>query len=150
MKDSDPLLNEINRISELPGLCAEARSLLEMAKESQITGKMPSLLPLAPEPVKVQTQKPLFIPLKGKFFEDFEEGRKDTEYRLRGPRWNAETCAIGRAVVLSLGYGKQRRLKGVITGFHYDTLPERIPGWMECYGRHAGDAACIRIKIEKR
>lgn len=94
--------------------------------------------------------KPLFIPLKRKFFQAFEEGRKDTEYRLRGPRWNAETCAIGRAVVLSLGYGKQRRLKGVITGFHYNTLPSRIPGWIECYGRQSGDAACIRIEIEKR
>lgn len=93
--------------------------------------------------------KPLFIPLKRKFFEAFERGEKTTEYRLRGPRWNADTCPLGREVILSLGYGKQRRLRGVIVGFHYDTLPARnIPGWLECYAPHAGDAACIQIEVK--
>ncbi len=96
-------------------------------------------------------KKPLFIPLKAKFFDAFERGEKDTEYRLRGPRWNAETCRIGRRVVLSRGYGKQRRLTGVIASFHYDTLPARnIPSWTECYDQRAGDAACIRIALDQR
>lgn len=94
--------------------------------------------------------KPLFIPLKAEYFDAFENGTKNTEYRLRGPRWNAETCAIGREVILSRGYGKQRRLCGIITGFHYDTLPTKLPGWLECYGPHAGDAACIRIEAKER
>lgn len=87
-------------------------------------------------------------PLRAEYFDAFKAGTKDTEYRLRGAKWNADTCRIGRAVVLSRGYGKARRLHGVITGFHYDTLPARIPGWIECYGPHAGDAACIRIDLD--
>lgn len=76
--------------------------------------------------------KPLFIPLRGEYFDAFERGEKVTEYRQRGPRWNAETCYIGRRVVLSRGYGKHRRLTGIITGFCYDLIPSKLPGWLEC------------------
>jgi hypothetical protein len=92
---------------------------------------------------------PLFIPLKAEFFDAFKRGEKDTEYRQRGPRWNADTCRIGRRVVLSRGYGKQNRLYGKIVGFCYDTLPSKIPGYRKCYGRKAGDAACIKIELDK-
>lgn len=92
--------------------------------------------------------KPLFIPLKAKFYNAFKRGEKDTEYRLRGPRWNLETCPLGRRVVLSRGYGKKHRSTGVIVGFHYHTVPSHIPGWLECYGPGAGDAACIKIKLD--
>ena len=61
--------------------------------------------------------KPLFIPLKREYFEEFATGKKTTEFRQYGPRWNERTCKVGRTVVLSLGYGKQRRLTGIITGF---------------------------------
>jgi len=47
--------------------------------------------------------KPLFIPLKGEYFDQFQAGTKDTEYRVYGPRWNERTCAVGREVVLSRG-----------------------------------------------
>jgi len=90
----------------------------------------------------------LFIPLKAKYFDAFERKEKTTEYRLRGPRWNARTCWIGRPVVLSRGYGKHRRLSGKIVGFHYDTLPEKIPNWIACYGPRAGVAACIAIALD--
>lgn len=30
----------------------------------------------------------------------------------------------------------------------YDTAPAKLPGWLECYGTNAGDAACITIKID--
>lgn len=90
----------------------------------------------------------LFIPLRAEYFDAFARGSKTYEYRKRGPRWNAETCTIGRRVVLSRGYGKAHRLTGTITGFHYDTTPSRIPGWLECYGQSAGDAACIRIAVD--
>ncbi len=93
------------------------------------------------------TDKPLFIPLKARFFDVFKTGAKTTEYRMRGPRWNADTCWIGRAVVLARGYDKNRRLNGRIVGFHYNLLPKTIPGWVECYGKQTGDAACIKIEI---
>jgi len=92
-------------------------------------------------------QKPLFIPLKAEYFDAFKAGTKDTEYRRRGSSWNAETCAMGRPVILSRGYGKKHRLKGVIVGFCYDTCPSKMPAWVACYGHGAGDAACIKIKI---
>lgn len=62
-------------------------------------------------------EKPLFVPLRGEWFDAFESGAKGTEFRALGPRWNARTCRIGRRVVLSRGYGKARRLSGVIVGF---------------------------------
>lgn len=96
----------------------------------------------------VSEWKPLFIPLKAEFFDAFKRGEKTTEYRLRGPRWNAETCPPGRRVVLSRGYGRAHRLTGVIEGFHYDLMPSRLPGWLECYGPGAGDASCITIKLD--
>lgn len=58
--------------------------------------------------------KPLFIPLKAEHYLAFSSGNKDTEYRLYGKRWNKKTCAPGRDVILSYGYGKQRRSTGVI------------------------------------
>lgn len=98
--------------------------------------------------MKARSTKPLFIPLKAKFFDQFKAGTKTTEYRLRGPRWNAETCWLGRPVILSKGYGKAERLTGKVVGFSYHTIPAAIPGWLECYGPGAGDAACIRIEVQ--
>ena len=92
--------------------------------------------------------KPLFIPLKKKFWEQFRDGTKDTEYRRRGPRWNLDTCQLGRQVVLSCGYSGAR-LTGTIIGASYHTIPESIPGWVECYGRGAGDAVCIKISLHR-
>lgn len=61
-------------------------------------------------------QKPLFVPLKKKYFEMFESGEKTVEWRVQSPRWSWRNCCVGRAVVLSCGYSKKRRLAGVITG----------------------------------
>lgn len=66
--------------------------------------------------------KPLFIPLKREYFDAFERGEKDTEYRIWGPRWNERVCIMGRDVVLSCGYGKHRRLEGVIREFNKATI----------------------------
>ncbi len=68
--------------------------------------------------------KPLFIPLKREYFEAFKSGTKTEEYRPEGPRWNARTCAVGRPVVLSLGYGKANRLNGVVTGYRASKEPQ--------------------------
>jgi len=94
-------------------------------------------------------QKPLFIPLKREYFEAFEAGRKTWEYRRKGSRWNAETCAIGRRVTLSLGYGKGRRMAGVIIGFRIHGAPAELPGWTECYGSGPGKAACLEIRVDR-
>jgi hypothetical protein len=94
--------------------------------------------------------KPLFIPLKAEFFEAFERGEKDTEYRVYGPRWNDRTCAIGREVVLSCGYGKKRRLRGVVVGFEMGSLvgePSVIEAWKKCYGDTIAPMARIRIQV---
>ena len=90
------------------------------------------------------------MPLKEEHFEEFESGVKTTEYRLPGPRWNEKTCRIGRRVTLSCGYGKQRRLHGVITGFYYYKRPEDLPGFVACYGPGATEAACIVIQLDER
>lgn len=91
--------------------------------------------------------KPLFIPLKTEFFEAFEAGTKTHEFRPYGPRWNERTCSIGREVVLSHGYGKQRRRRGVIVGFERSAEPTKSDAWHKCYGDRKGDAACICIEL---
>ena len=93
------------------------------------------------------SSKPLFIPLKTEFYEAFERGDKREEFRVHGPRWNANTCWMGRDVVLSKGYGKQNRVRGVIVGFRVDLCPLSLPGWVECYGHKHAEAACIEIHI---
>lgn len=66
---------------------------------------------------KALALKPLFVPLHAPHFEAFEAGRKTYEYRKYGSRWNEKTCLPGRRVTLSYGYGKQRRIKGIIKSF---------------------------------
>jgi hypothetical protein len=92
-------------------------------------------------------EKPLFIPLKRKFYIAFADGIKDTEYRRYGARWNERTCRVGRAVTISLGYGKAHRLSGVVVGFRRDSEIAGTPDFIECYGHTAGSAACIQIKL---
>lgn len=94
--------------------------------------------------------KPLFIPLKRKFFLAFEDGTKVDEWRIHGPRWNVKTCPDGRPVVLSLGYGKSRRLTGTIS---FTTIVKRpsdlVQGWAECYpDKPEAEAIRIRIKMD--
>ena len=91
--------------------------------------------------------KPLFIPLKTEFFEAFERGEKTVEYRPYGPRWNERTCAVGREVVLSHGYGTRRRLRGVVAAFERSAIPTQLEAWRKCYGERAGDAACIGVTL---
>lgn len=93
--------------------------------------------------------KPLFIPLKAEYYEAFEDESKDTEYRKYGPRWNADTCYVGRKVVLSYGYGKKRRMYGEIIEVTRNKEPSKLPGWIACYGENARDAICIKIKLER-
>lgn len=92
---------------------------------------------------------PLFIPLKREYFEAFERGEKTTEFRPNGPRWNARTCFVGRPVVLSLGYGRARRITGRVVRFEVSREPLKTPAWLQCYGHRTGDCACIQIEIDR-
>ena len=92
--------------------------------------------------------KPLFIPLKTEFFRAFQAGTKTVEFRQYGPRWNERTCAVGRPVVLSHGYGKRERLNGVVSGFSVAVEPTKTDAWRRCYGDAAGSAAaCIAVRL---
>jgi len=99
------------------------------------------------------TQKALFIPLCAEPYEGFAAGTKVHELREYGPRWTAEVCAIGRAVTLSKGYGKQNRLSGVIVS--YSRTPARFlsKGYQEAVKRHYGtldiDVAVIGINVKE-
>jgi hypothetical protein len=92
--------------------------------------------------------KPLFIPLKAEYFDAFAAGTKNIEYRKFGPHWNKDTCAQGRPVVLSRGYGKQQRLRGVVAKFSvadYCTVPEA-----HVIYRAPCLIACISIDLEEK
>lgn len=105
--------------------------------------------------------RPLFIPLKREYYEQFRDGIKapgiligmgppipyQTEFRKHGPRWNKHTCKPGRDVVLSLGYGKKHRMQGVIVGFETSHEATKTKDWQRCYGNEPAIAACIAIHV---
>jgi hypothetical protein len=92
-------------------------------------------------------EKPLFIPLKAEYYEDFNRGTKTFEFRLEGPRWNNKTCYKGRQVILSKGYGKKHRLKGVIvnTYIEYNCV---VINFVRIYGKNQ-TCRVIDIEIER-
>lgn len=90
--------------------------------------------------------KPLFVPLKKKYYEAFECGDKGTEYRAYGPRWNERTCYPGRHVVLSCGYGKGRRIKAIID---YAEIVPPTQDFLEIYG-NGKQCFAITLIVEKR
>src|SRR5579883_2093982 len=52
---------------------------------------------------------PLWVPLKGEYFDAFAAGTKTTEYRrLGGPLGKLERLPVGRPVILSRGYSGPR------------------------------------------
>ncbi len=76
--------------------------------------------------------KPLWIPLRREWFIAFRDGGKGHEWRLYGPRWNEDSCFIGRPVTLSLGYTRTR-LSGVVVSF--DRRRAVAPAVAELYGK---------------
>jgi hypothetical protein len=91
------------------------------------------------------TEKPIFIPLRAEWYEAFERGEKTEEIRQYGRQWNEKTCRVGRAVTLSYGYGKARRLHGVISGFR-KMGADTYPGITGIYPSIT-DVAAIRIEL---
>ena len=96
--------------------------------------------------------KPLFIPLKTKWFNQFKSGEKTVELRRYGKRWNESTCRVGRAVVLSRGYGKQDRLNATIWMFYRrkaDTFGSTYQAAiLETFGTLDIEIAEIRMTVE--
>lgn len=99
-------------------------------------------------------QRPLFVPLKTEWYEAFAAGRKTEELRLYGTRWNERSCAIGRPVVLSKGYGKKDRLAGQIGHFYCrrgtQFSAEHQDAIRAVYGTLDVEIACIGITSLKR
>jgi hypothetical protein len=71
---------------------------------------------------------PLFVPLAKRWYLDFKAGSKRTEFRPAGilidkrgkehqSPWNARTCRVGRAALLSNGYQVAGRLEAVVEAF---------------------------------
>ncbi len=56
---------------------------------------------------------PLFVPLRGNWYDRFAAGLKTDEWRRYGSRWNETTCYVGRPVHLVRGYSG-RRLQATI------------------------------------
>ena len=94
--------------------------------------------------------KSLFIPLKTEYFDAFADGSKTEELRIYGPRWNENTCKVGRSVTLSKGYGKHARMNGNIWKFkkqHGSTFGSTYKqAIMSIYGTLNIDIACISIR----
>ena len=95
--------------------------------------------------------KPLFIPLNTKFYNAFVDGSKREELRRYGPRWNENTCQVGREVILSKGYGKASRMTGKIWKFKRQhgslfgsTYKAAI---LSVYGTLDIEIACISIEL---
>ena len=94
-------------------------------------------------------ERPIFIPLRSEYYDAFADGSKTEELRLYGPRWNERTCAVGRAVTLSKGYGKKNRMIGQVVKFkkqHGTTFGSRYKESIRsCYGTLDIWIACISI-----
>lgn len=90
--------------------------------------------------------KPLYIFLKGEWYDKFLDGSKEIELRPYGPRWNERTCPPGRPAILSRGYGKKHRTPGVIRRFNKRW--SNTKAFKSCYGR-ARMAALIWIKVDR-
>lgn len=95
--------------------------------------------------------KPLFIPLKTEYFDAFADGSKREELRRYGVRWNERTCAVGRDVVLSKGYGKKHRLAGKVYKFkrqHGTTFGSTYrSAIIDVFGTLDIEIACIAIEL---
>jgi len=92
--------------------------------------------------------KPLFCPVKKDIFLDYLEGRKLTEYRLYGPRWNESTAIPGRRMIVSEGYSG-RRICSRIKNFDLQLL-DNLPFMAKYYPLYVGrlkSVICINLEI---
>ncbi|MAI62422.1 MAG: hypothetical protein CBB87_08100 [Micavibrio sp. TMED27] len=99
--------------------------------------------------------KPLFIPLKTLYLEQFKTGYKTHEIRLVSKRWNRNNCYPGRKVILSKGYGNYERLNGEIISVDVfpadELLADEKDAFIDCFGEEKlhMDVIYIGIKIDE-
>lgn len=90
---------------------------------------------------------PLFLPLRSQYFLDFAAGRKDTEWRRWGARYNERTLTRGRLVTISKGYSGPR-LVGVIVDYELRSS-DQVDGALTIF--QPGETLVgIRIKLRRR
>jgi hypothetical protein len=92
------------RMAEMDRLLDQARNKNAIDGADDMTGKR-------------VTVKPLHLVLKPKWFDEFAAGRKTTEWRRHGRRYNQASLPPGRAVTLRRGDTKTR-LDGRVIGTH--------------------------------
>lgn len=97
--------------------------------------------------MKNEQDEPLILHLEKAVFEAFEDEKKDIEHRPYGPRWNEQSCRVGRRVVLSPGVGSRQRLTGTIVGFRTSEAVCKLPSWVARYGPDPRLVACIQIAL---
>lgn len=90
--------------------------------------------------------KPLFVALKTKFYEQFKYGLKRYELRKLNSNFNAQTCKIGKAVILSKGYGNHERLGCYITSYK-EVNGSDLPLNMQKSAREVYGTATLRFAI---
>lgn len=90
------------------------------------------------------TIKPLFVPLKSKYFDAFGNGTKRYEYRPYGKRWNADTLLIGRKVILSRGYSGDRILAEIVD---WTKTKRLLKQFIECYADKHDTMVSIELRI---
>ena len=95
-----------------------------------------------------EMEKPLFIPLNREHYCAFVDGSKGDEQRLYGSRWNEKTCRVGRAATLSYGYGKKKRMSGVVTSFERIPFAQASKAAQEIYADRPDDIAVIGIEVD--
>ena len=106
--------------------------------------------------------KPVYLPVKRKWFELYAKGEKTVELRRMGTRITAQITRyglkanIGREVRIRLGYRGREELRGIIRDVKIYPLVEAIPDEvlrMACVGRIEaadlfGDDPVLAIFIE--
>jgi len=110
-----------------------------------------------------EPMKPVYLPVKRKWFELYAKGEKTVELRRMGTRITAQITRytpleanIGREVRIRLGYGGREELRGVIRDVKIYPLVEAIPDEvlkMACVSRIEaadmfGDDPILAIFIE--
>jgi len=90
--------------------------------------------------------KPFFLPLLKKHYLEFSEGTKRTEYRLEKGAYNENQIFVGREIIISNGYTKLGRLKGIITKVYRSKLISKTDSFVAIYG-NCKEAFCFDIQL---
>ncbi len=95
--------------------------------------------------------KPAFIPLIGKYFDQFDAGTKDRELRRVGRQWQAKNFPVGRQVTLSRGYNGKRLAAVVIEAKEVSQtalFPDEQVAVKGCYPDIKPDELILIIKLK--